>query len=658
MFRVIRFRAYAYLGVWMAAGALAHGQQALPGDVMFEELPIVEAATLHAQTLEEAPANVTIITAADIRRYGYRTLGEALSSVRGFYGVDDRSYQYFGARGLNLPGDYNTRFLVMLNGHPLTENIYSSNGFYGQDFGIDMDLVERIEVIRGPTAALYGSNGMLANINIVTKSPVSHPQGRVSTETDTFGARKLLVSSSTDLGKGRNLLVAGSVFNNRGRSFVIPGYDGPETNFGRVSRLADRERGYHGFANFVAGRWNVISMFSRRQKNNPVPWGDDGVFGETDAWLLDERNLAGATYSRELANGGKLRWQTYFDQYSYRDQSSYWVEGESSRYRNLARGEWVNSQFTYLFPASRLGLVTAGAFASVDLRNHQATLQDGRQSFAVGAPDRQQALFVQTERRLGRRWTAYLGGRADRSANYGLFFSPRAALVYRHSPQSTWKFVYGRPFRNPSAFEKYGWDGTYLIPSENLRQERAHSFEVALERKLGKNLTGIVNAYNYKLSDIIQLEPFEAAQRYSNLTASYSRGVEFELQGSLTERLSANGSWALQTARNEQTGWLVNSPRHVVKARAGYDLLRRKLTLSGAFYGLSGRRTPFGNEVGPVRLGDVTLSTHNFTSWFDLVGGVRNVADSRYLHPVALAADRIPADGRCIFVKLIVRTGE
>src|ERR1022692_4634435 len=204
----------------------ADGDKALFGD-----LPAIDSVSLHAQTLAEAPANVTVLTAADIRRYGYRTLAEALASVRGFYVTYDHEYHYAGVSGVSLPGDFNTRFLVMLNGHPLTDNIYNSNGFFGQDFGLDMDLVERIEIIRGPTSALYGSNGILANINVVTRSPVDAKRLRAVAETGSGGERKLSLSSGIYLGHGANLLVSGSVFHNTG-----------------TLGDADGERGYHSFA--------------------------------------------------------------------------------------------------------------------------------------------------------------------------------------------------------------------------------------------------------------------------------------------------------------------------------------------------------------------------------------------------------------------------
>ena len=76
----------------------------------------VRTASRYAQTALEAPAVVSVVTADDIRLFGYRTLAEVLGSMRGLYVSYDRSYHYLGTRGFATPGDYNTRVLLLVNG--------------------------------------------------------------------------------------------------------------------------------------------------------------------------------------------------------------------------------------------------------------------------------------------------------------------------------------------------------------------------------------------------------------------------------------------------------------------------------------------------------------------------------------------------------------
>ena len=124
-------------------------------ELMSVEVAMVVGASKYEQQVTEAPASVSIVSADDIKKYGYRSLADALRSVRGTYVTYDRNYNYLGTRGFDRPGDLNTRVLLLVDGHRINDNIFESAPV-GTEFPIDIDLIDRIEVIRGPSSSLDG----------------------------------------------------------------------------------------------------------------------------------------------------------------------------------------------------------------------------------------------------------------------------------------------------------------------------------------------------------------------------------------------------------------------------------------------------------------------------------------------------------------------
>lgn len=117
----------------------------------------VTSACKYEQRTSDAPSAVQIITREEISRHGWRTLSEALLTLPGIYIGSDHAYDYLGARGFLIPGDYNTRFLLLVDGQRSNDNIFQQ-ALTGNEGWLDMSVVERIEYIPGPGSAIYGSN--------------------------------------------------------------------------------------------------------------------------------------------------------------------------------------------------------------------------------------------------------------------------------------------------------------------------------------------------------------------------------------------------------------------------------------------------------------------------------------------------------------------
>ncbi len=649
-----------FLGVFcLAAVGLAQDiPTARPESVLFEELPVVEAASLHAQTLIEAPASVTVVTEEDIRRRGYRTLAELLGDVRGMYISNDRAYSYVGVRGFSLPGDFNTRLLVMINGHSLTENVHGSTNYFGQDFGLDLDLVKRVEIVRGPSSALYGSNGMFATINIVTKSPVDYEPLRVSAEVDGFGERKAQVSGSRYLGQGVNLLVSVSVFNNAGQSpLYFPAFDNPKNNHG-LAVDSDAERGYHTYANLIWNNWSFTAYFNNREKLVPTGWYRS-VFNDRGDRVSNGRDFLEAVYQRYIGSTGKLLWRTYYDRSRFEARLDLPGSDGIVDARQVARGDWLGSELSYQFQTPHFGLLTVGGAATWDLQARLLSYYLTPVYLSLpplSDPDRSVAVFVQDEWTLRKHWTLYLGGRVDDARNHALQLNPRVALIYEPNAATAIKLLYGRSFRSPSLFEQYYQNGLTQIANPGLDSERLQTLEAAFERHLGKKIELQANVYHYRLEDLITAAVVRPPlQQYQNTESSQATGAELEASADFRSGFKVDASLAVQRSPGSAGNLLiVNSPARVGKLLLDAPLFHNRWSVSGGLQYLSERTTLAGASVPAVYLVNLTAASRRLPGDLELQLGIRNLFNHRYWDPAGPVQrmDSIEQDGRSFYVRL------
>ncbi|MDO6594808.1 TonB-dependent siderophore receptor [Neptuniibacter sp. 1_MG-2023] len=165
----------------LVAGAEAKENTPLPEfteEDIFIDIPQVFSATRQTQKLTEAPASITILSQKDIRAMGALKITDVLRMVPGM-----QSYNVTANRSAatyhGMSDDHPGRMEVMINGHSVYLPLLSTVAW--ETIGITVQDIDYIEVVRGSNAPAYGSNAFLGAINIVTKSPISDQNNKLST---------------------------------------------------------------------------------------------------------------------------------------------------------------------------------------------------------------------------------------------------------------------------------------------------------------------------------------------------------------------------------------------------------------------------------------------------------------------------------------------
>ena len=250
----------------------------------------VFAASKFSEKVTDAPSSVSIVTREQIRQFGYRTLADVVRSVRGFDITYDRNYAYAGVRGFNRFGDYGSKTLLLIDGHRMNDVVYDSTPV-GTEGLLDVDLIERVEFIRGPGSALYGSNAFFGVISVTTRRGADLQGVELAGSYGSFDARSGRLTFGRKFASGLELMLSGSGFATDGDTgLFFPEYDSPETNRG-VAYRRDGDRAWNFLGSVKYGDFTLRGGFATREKD--IPTGAYGARFNDDGQSKAERLTPG-----------------------------------------------------------------------------------------------------------------------------------------------------------------------------------------------------------------------------------------------------------------------------------------------------------------------------------------------------------------------------
>lgn len=618
------------------------------------DVPKVSSASKFEQKANEAPAIVTVIKSDEIKAQGYRTLADVLQSVPGFHVSNDRNYSFLGSQGLSL-GDFNSRTLLLVNGHRQNNNL-TDGAYIDNSFMVDLDLVDRVEIIQGPNAVLYGNNAFFGVINVVTRKPEQFNGLETSAELGDFETYKGRISYGQTFTNGIAMILSGTIQKSAGASQLFyPAYNQPLQHFGIASGL-DGESLVSSFASVSYGDFLLEAAYNRRQKDNPTAQYLTS-FNVAGLQTTDNRGYVNLKYTHEIPSVVDISAQAYYDYAGHNIGYPFGNTG-SPLYREEETGQWWGAELQLSKNIRDRHTFTLGAefrddFAQDDLVFEPAT----GQIFTDAHRDRvSYGVYGESEISLLDSLRLNSGVRYDQYGNFDSAVDPRVALIYNPLEKSTFKAIYGTAFRAPNFLELS--DPRF----QNIHPEEIHSYDLAYEQGIGRNLRASVSGFYNQMNDLIVFEN----GNFGNVNVE-TKGLEFALEGNWASGLRGRVSYTLQQARDiSENENLPDAPDNLIKFNLTAPLIKEKLFASLEIQYTSQRNTIYTTSTGSTLPGlavdgystvNFTLFSQNLIKNMDVSASIYNLFDEQHADPATTAhlQSQIPQNGRSLRFKLSYR---
>ena len=474
-------------------------------DVYEMDDTIVTAERMPSKVME-TPANVAVITAKEIAANHFASLDEAIGHVNGVSVVrqagGERQY-------VRINGD--DRVVIMVDGQRLNDDQGAGSGKFSADMNMlpTMENIQRIEIIKGGSSALYGSDAVGGVINIITKK-VYKNQTKIDMNTGSWGTHNYEISTQ---GKENDFswFITGGI---QRRGHFDYKFDGSSPT------MENSDYNNNSFSMKLNNRFSEANSLTLYYAHKSVDAGQYKCLGTTSAAILDPRlrenfNNYAVTYhfKENTAVPAYVRW-------FYNDKNLYQQGGFANRTIGVDYQDgWKLS--------NKHTLVVGGEWQQGRAENKASGYQDARVT--------KEAVYLQDTWQLADKWTLVPGVRMDHHSKFGTHWSPKIALNYLADKDTHVYASWGRVFRAPTTDDLY-YNNAWMIGNPNLSPETGYTATIGMDHNFDENTSAGVSFFITELNDAIRwvYDPATYLTSSRNVDKEKRTGMELSFKQKLS----------------------------------------------------------------------------------------------------------------------------